>query len=302
MKTGCLINHFNYGRFVEPALESVLSQSTPVDEIVLVDDGSDDGSRETVAGLGDRDPRIRVVLKENGGQLSAFHAGLAASSADVLFFLDADDLWEPGYVGAVLDVYRRLPEVDFVACHHVRVSAEGAAPTRVERDRDLGHSVLRALVLRRWVGAPTSCLSMRRSLAERFLPLPFDGEWRTRADDCLVYGASLAGARKYFLGRPLVRYRIHGDNYFQGLERDPQADYRRRLAVNRLFAHLVERMGYGPGLDDHVHREFRTIERPTSREFRDYRRIAWRSGRPWHRKLGMVLSMAAYRWLGSNRG
>jgi len=145
-------------------------------------------------------------------------------------------------------------------------------------------------------------LSARRRLLDRFLPLPFAAEWRTRADDCLVYGASLVGGRKYFLGRPLVRYRVHGANYFQGVDRDPDADYRRRLAVNRLVTHLTERMGYGPGLDDHVHREFRTIERPDRREFRDYRRMAWRSDRPWSRRLAMVLSISAYYWTGTKRG
>ena len=302
MRTACLINHYNYGRFVGEALDSVLAQSVPLDEIVLVDDGSDDGSRDVVARLGEREPRVRVVLKENGGQLSCFNVAFAASSADVLFFLDADDTWEPGYVEAALGIYRAHPAVDFVACHHAKVDAQGIGRAKDMPDRDLGYSVLPALVLRGWVGAPTSCLSARRGLLGRILPLRFDTEWRTRADDCLVFGSSIVGARKFFLGRPLVRYRIHGENRFHGRVRNPHTDYQRRLAVNRLIQHFVIEMGYGPGLDDHVHREFRTIERPTRREFRDYREIAWRSRQPWHRRLVMVLSMAAYYWLGTDAG
>ena len=302
MRTGCLINHYNYGRFVAEALDGALGQTRPLDEIVLVDDGSTDGSREVVQRLAEREPRMKLLLQANAGQLSCFHAAFAASSADVLFFLDADDVWEPEYVEAALDVFTRRPEIDFVACQHARLGPDGQIASRATADRDLGYSVLRAIALRRWVGAPTSCLSMRRRLLERFLPLPFAADWRTRADDCLVYGASLAGARKYFLGRPLVRYRVHGANAFQGVGQAPDADYRRRLAVNRLLAYLVSEMGWGPDLDDHAHREFRTIERPTRREFRDYRRIAWRSRRPLGRRASMVLSMAAYYWFGTARG
>jgi glycosyltransferase involved in cell wall biosynthesis len=301
MRAACLINHYNYAQFLEEAVAGVLGQSTPLDEIVVVDDGSDERSREVAARLGGRDPRIRVMLKSNEGQLSCFNAGFAGSTADVVFFLDADDIWEPGYVEAALAVYRARPDVDFIACHHLRVEQGGPAVSKVLADRDLGYSVLRALALRRWVGAPTSCLSMRRGLLSRILPLPLEEDWRTRADDCLVYGASLAGGRKFFLGRPLVRYRIHGGNQFQGRALDRDVDYRRRLAVSRLTAHMVARMGYGPGLDDHAHREFQTIERPTAREFHDYRRIAWRSGSPWHRKLSMVVSMCGYYGLGSKR-
>lgn len=302
MRTACLINHYNYGRFVEDALDSVLAQTVPLDEIVLVDDGSDDGSRDLVARLAERHPRVRVVLKENGGQLSCFNVGFAASSADVVFFLDADDTWEPGYVEAALGVYRARPVVDFVACQHVKVDAQGAGRAREAPDRDLGYSVLLALVLRGWVGAPTSCLSARRSLLDRILPLSFDADWRTRADDCLVFGASMVGGRKFFLGRPLVRYRIHGENRFHGRARDPHGDYRRRVAVNRLIHHFADEMGYGPGLDHHAHREFRTIEKPNRDEFHDYRKIAWRSRLPWNRRLAMVLSMAAYYWFGTEAG
>ena len=302
MRTGCLINHYNYGRFVGEAFESVLAQTRPLDEIVLVDDGSTDGSRDVVLRLGEREPRLKLLLQTNAGQLSCFNAAFAASSADVLFFLDADDLWDPGYVAAALDVFASRPAIDFVACQHARLGPDERVDSPAAGDRDLGYSVLRTIALRRWVGAPTSCLSMRRTLLERFLPLPFTADWRTRADDCLVYGASLAGGRKYFLGRPLVRYRIHGANAYQGVTADPHADYRRRLAVNRLLAHVAAEMGWSPDLDDHAHREFRTIERPTRREFRDYRRIAWRARRPLSRRAAMVLSMAAYYWFGTARG
>src|SRR5262245_56700835 len=87
-----LINNYNYGRFLAAAVDIALSQRYPSTEVIVVDDGSTDDSRAIMASYG---TRIRPVLKENGGQTSAFNAGVAASRGDILCFLDADDLFYP---------------------------------------------------------------------------------------------------------------------------------------------------------------------------------------------------------------
>lgn len=294
MKTCCLINHYNYGQYVEEAVQSALWQTVPFHEVLLVDDGSTDGSCHVVERLAESDPRLRLLCKDNGGQLSCFNEGFEATNAEVVCFLDADDAYEPGYLEAVLDVYRRHPEIDFVFCNHRKVTPHGTEPGRETPDRDLGFSILRTMYLRQWVGAPTSCISARRRTLEKILPYPLFEDWITRADDCLVFGSSLAGARKYHLGKPLVRYRIHGNNRFQGRGPDPKADYVRRVAISRLFAHMIRKMGYGDHLDDLAHREFRTITEPTRQEYRVYKKVVHRSGQSLKRRVGMRLSMAAY--------
>src|SRR4029077_3087176 len=77
-----------YGRFLGRAIDSALGQAYPWTEVVVVDDGSTDESRAVIAGYGDR---VVPVLKGNGGQASAFNAGLAASRGRVVIFLDSDD-------------------------------------------------------------------------------------------------------------------------------------------------------------------------------------------------------------------
>ena len=74
-----VINNYNYGRFVGSAIESALEQSYSNTEVIVVDDGSTDTSREVIASFGDR---IGAVLKANGGQASAYNAGFAASKGD----------------------------------------------------------------------------------------------------------------------------------------------------------------------------------------------------------------------------
>src|SRR5882757_8265902 len=99
-----IINNYNYGRFLGAAIGSALDQDHPAVEVVVVDDGSTDDSRAIIAGYGDR---LVAVLKHNGGQGSAFNAGVAASRGEILCFLDADDWFLPGKLRRVVEVFSR---------------------------------------------------------------------------------------------------------------------------------------------------------------------------------------------------
>jgi glycosyltransferase involved in cell wall biosynthesis len=271
MITTCLVNNYNYAQFVCDAIDSALGQTVPFDEIIVVDDGSTDGSPDLLARRYARHSTIQIVTKHNQGQLSCFNEGFARSTGDLVFFLDADDIYEPNYLEQALDVYRRDRHVDFVFCGLRHFGQQDSVQLKYKRDRDLGYSVILAAYLRDWIGGPTSCLSMRRGVLEKILPLPHPEAWRTRADDCLVFGASLAGARKYYLARPLVRYRVHGKNLYFGCAPDRSAVYRRRLAINVLFEHLRHKLSYDiERLGDVHHREFCTIEKPTFLQLMKY--------------------------------
>src|SRR4029079_3971787 len=126
---------------------------------------------------------------------------------------------------------------------------------------DFGYSVLRTAYQRSWIGAERSCLSIRRPTLDEIFPLPFEDEWHVRADDCLVFGASYANARKRYLAKSLVKYRVHDRNCFFGRPVDPFATYSRRVAINRLFEHLERKLCLNiERLADFHHREFCTIE------------------------------------------
>src|SRR5262245_3573828 len=87
-----IVNNYNYGRFLRGAFDSTLAQAYPNKEVIVVDDGSTDESREIIASYGNQ---IIPVLKENGGQASAFNAGFAVSRGESVLFLDSDDLLLP---------------------------------------------------------------------------------------------------------------------------------------------------------------------------------------------------------------
>src|SRR5256885_15520885 len=92
VRASIVIDNFNYARFLPAAIDSALAQTLPDTEVVVVDDGSTDDSLDVIACYADR---VRPVLKDNGGQTSAFNAGLLAAHGSVVCFLDADDLLEP---------------------------------------------------------------------------------------------------------------------------------------------------------------------------------------------------------------
>ena len=98
-----VISNYNYGRYLRAAIDSALAQTYPPIEVVVVDDGSTDDSREVIESYG---ARILPVFKSNGGQGSAINAGFAASRGEIVMFLDADDEFLTDAVDEVIKVWR----------------------------------------------------------------------------------------------------------------------------------------------------------------------------------------------------
>lgn len=292
MTTTCLLSNYNYAQYVGEAIEGALRQTIPFDEIIVVDDGSTDGSVELLKREFGHSPLIRIVRKEHQGQLSCFNRGAPLANGDIVFFLDADDVYDPQYVAHSLDVYGRHPACDFLFCGRRLFGQQEGDDLPFPDDRDFGYSVLHTAHLHSWIGAATSCLSIRRRILDKFLPLPFEDEWQVRADDCLVFGASLVRARKRYLAQPLVNYRVHQRNFHRGRASDPSATYRRRLAINRLFEHFQRKLCYNATqLAEFHHREFCTIETPTLGQLLNYVGIGMSASISPLRRLACLTAM-----------
>ncbi|HEY6802460.1 MAG TPA: glycosyltransferase family A protein [Pyrinomonadaceae bacterium] len=87
-----VIPTYNYGRFIEQAIRSVLDQTCSPSEIIVVDDGSTD---ETMTVVGRFGARVRYIRQNNAGVCAARNRGVAESTSELIAFLDADDTWEP---------------------------------------------------------------------------------------------------------------------------------------------------------------------------------------------------------------
>jgi len=300
MKTTCLISNYNYRRYIANAADSALAQTAPLDEINIVDDGSTDGSQEFIRGR--YSGKVKFLAKENQGQLSCFNEGLRLATGDVIFFLDADDIYEKNYVEEVLKVYSRSPDCDFLFTAYRtfqtlpgQVVSLDETPTVSKDALDLGFSVILSLYKRVCVGAPTSCLSMRRELLEQILPIPYLNDWRICADDCLNFGSSLMRGRKFFLDEPLIRYRIHDSNNFKGVHLDVHKDYQRSLRANRLLHFFQQRASYDLiQLPQFAAQEFRTIEKPTFSKLRHYLELTLAARMPIARKMRIFSELLHY--------
>src|SRR5271163_4980349 len=108
-----LIDAFNYGHFIEQAVDSVLAQDFPREqrEILVVDDGSTDDTAERLKKYGEA---IRYLRKPNGGQASAFNFGFAAARGEIIATLDADDLWLPGKLRRVCEAFEKNADAGMV--------------------------------------------------------------------------------------------------------------------------------------------------------------------------------------------
>jgi glycosyltransferase involved in cell wall biosynthesis len=213
MTSSIIINNHNYGQYVGDAIDSALQQ-TCVNEVVVVDDGSTDDSRDVIDAYRSQ---VRIVHKDNGGQASAFNAGLQASKGDVIIFLDADDMLLPE---AVENANSRLGNEATVKVHWPLwvVDAQGRRTGRKRPAGALPAGDLRAAALRQgpatMLSSPTSGNAWRRDFLLRFGPVPED-LYRICADKYLVECAFFAGnvAR---IEEPQGLYRKHGDNRQRG--------------------------------------------------------------------------------------
>jgi glycosyltransferase involved in cell wall biosynthesis len=111
----CIVPAYNAERFLLPALESIFRQTYPALEVIVVDDGSTDGTAALVRHVGDR---VKLVEADHRGSRAARDAGLAVAQGAFVAFLDADDIWVPEKTKRQLDVLRQKPEIDLCVAHY----------------------------------------------------------------------------------------------------------------------------------------------------------------------------------------
>ncbi|MGA2802037.1 MAG: glycosyltransferase [Verrucomicrobiota bacterium] len=297
MKISVLINNFNYGHFLDRAVQSVVAQTARVDEIIVVDDGSSDNSLEVLKSWADRDSRIQIIAKKNGGQLSCFNAGFERCSGDIICFLDADDEYYLGYITRLQEVYRCHSQVDLTFCRCELVDGENVRHPPWElnstSDIDFGLTFCRTFFLREWLGGPTSAISMRRALLARILPCALENEWLIRADDVLLYGAAALLGRKFYLAEKCVRHHVHGQNQWYGSKENLVEKIKHDLAVVKLLHHINPGFPsvreYARGFSELFFQEFSTIPHPSLNDYKLYRRMICKYGRRRRLKFGLKL-------------
>jgi glycosyltransferase involved in cell wall biosynthesis len=224
-----LIDTYNYGCYIEEAIESVLRQDFPPEqmEVLVVDDGSEDDTGERVKRFG---ARVQYLWKANGGQASAFNLGLAKTRGDIVALLDGDDCWLPGKLRRVVEEFAKHPEAGMV--YHrlrefdmrTREQKEGAFAA-VSGDVPANRKSLLSYIL-----YPTSALVFRRHCLEALLPVP---EGLRIQADAHMSGLVIFLAPVMAIEESLAMYRVHGRNLFHTAGSEVAAERAKRRMATR---------------------------------------------------------------------
>jgi hypothetical protein len=222
-----IITNYNYGHFVGDAIDSALCQTYPHIEVIVIDDGSTDGSDEVLAGYGHR---IQACRQANGGQGAAYNAGFALSRGEIILFLDSDDMLQPGTVARIATDFRT--DVSKVQYYLRAVDADGQDLARTLPALPFSSAdPLQHLRLYGYYTAPPgSAAAYSRAFLAQVMPMPAE-QFRFGADGYVSVLAPLFG-RVRSLDEALALYRIHGRNVSEVSGADV-AKLRRLLVIDR---------------------------------------------------------------------
>lgn len=257
-RVSIIINNYNYARFLGQAIDSSLNQTYSEIEVIVVDDGSQDGSREIILGYGDR---IIPVLKPNGGQASAMNAGFQVSTGEIVVFLDADDYLFPHAIDTIVSQWK--PEIAQMQARLESRDAEGnyidlyPAP---EIAFNTGDVTPLLLTKGRYNTTVTSGASFSRAVLEKILPIP-EADFRISADGYLVSIAPFYG-QVCAIETPIGVRRKHGENLWAAsgqavdvsrFRKSLQHDDLRYRAIASTAMSLGRSLDSHPGLQDPLH-------------------------------------------------
>jgi glycosyltransferase involved in cell wall biosynthesis len=202
-----IIPTFNFGSYLREAVESVLRQTYPILELIIVDDGSTDDTESIAKSFASP---VRYLKQENSGVSAARNFGVANASGDLIAFLDADDSWVPEKVEKQMARYASDPEIGLVHCGMREFDAVTGETTATNVEGEEGWVAADHLLFERSViNASGSVIMVRRDVFNEVSG--FDHRLKNGED----WEFCLRVASRYkvgFVAEPLVNYRRHGIN------------------------------------------------------------------------------------------
>jgi glycosyltransferase involved in cell wall biosynthesis len=241
-----LIDSFNYGRYIEEAVRSVLEQDFPAQqvEILVVDDGSTDDTERRLERFGDA---IRYLKKPNGGQASAFNFGWPHARGEFIALLDADDVWLPNKLRRIDEAFLSLPDAGMAYHRLYEWTEDGTLATGGHFIPVSGRVTDSRFSLLCYPMMQASSLVFRRQALEDLLPIP--EVLRTQADAYLtaliIFISPVLAVDEY-----LAKYRIHGANLFHCQNAEPsRSQLQNRVAMREALVRAIREWLRKHGID-----------------------------------------------------
>jgi glycosyltransferase involved in cell wall biosynthesis len=272
MLISVIINNYNYAPFLRSCVDSCLHQEYHKREIIVVDDGSNDDSREIIDSYG---TQVSSIFKPNGGQASALNSGFILSSGDVVVFLDSDDVLLPNCLMNISKIWRsQFSKV------HFNLRMMGARGNWLDKNycsKPLPQGDLRASFLTNgnYPSTPTSGNAFSRFFLNEVMPIP-EVDWRRSADVYLLNLAPLFGEIGA-IDEPQGGYRIHERNVSSHIVTGRlniekcQFVIERDIRTEALVASFANRLGYkikhGALTNSYSHLQLKMIHDKFSKRF-----------------------------------
>jgi glycosyltransferase involved in cell wall biosynthesis len=204
LRVSVIIPSYNRANYLPLAVDSILAQSYPVFEIIIVDDGSTDDTPQIVKSFGDR---VRFYQQDHRGVSAARNTGLELAQGNVIAWCDADDEWEPDFLSSVMPVLETKPELGGVYTGFAHIDETGHRLPHIGVRTVPPSELYSALIENDFVLTPT--LVIRQECFETV------GRFDSDFQICEDYDMWLRLARQFSIAglpKPLVRVRVHGGN------------------------------------------------------------------------------------------
>jgi len=235
-----IICNYNYGQYLSEAIRSVFDQSYQNLQVIVVDDGSTDDSREILESVDDE--RLQLIYQENSGQGAAFNAGFEKCSGEYVAFLDSDDFWYQQKLAVSIPAFQS-GNISIVQHNMHIVDADSAHQGGVHPGVDSGRkSIHESYFKENHTGffCPTSGIVCRKTDLDKIFPI--DANWKICADVAFTRPLPIFGDI-VTLGEELGGYRIHAENNWMNSD-DQQKWLENQQAYIDYTNKWLERSGY----------------------------------------------------------
>ena len=221
MRFSVIMPLYNKASYVAKAIESVLAQTFRDFELVIVDDGSQDGSAEVASKAIEGSRNCRLIQQDNSGVSVARNKGVAASQGDFLCFLDADDWWEPTFLEEMDQLVANYPEAGIYGAnytivnetrHKTRVASVGVESGFEQGYINYCQAYAKTMYMPLWTGA----VCVPRSVFDEMHGFP---EGIKLGEDFLLWIRIALNYKVAFLNKPLAYYNQDVDGANRGVGR-----------------------------------------------------------------------------------
>jgi len=241
MKFSVVIPLYNKARYVASAVRSVLAQTLPPHEVIVVDDGSTDHGAFVVEAI--EDPRVRLIRQDNAGVSRARNNGIAQATGDWVAFLDADDWYHPEMLAALAQAHQACPDADLLGAGFRNVPhLFGADPDPWPVTEGFFEVEVVEDLRQRWMRTAPFCASsvaIRASVLKAMQPCFFEGD--SHGEDLDVWFRVADHAPVAVVNAPFAAVRVLPDSLSRRNPRATLPAFLRRMRERALTGEIPAR-------------------------------------------------------------